>query len=364
MCISHTWVKPSSMPTDSLPLLSDQPTLSDPAQVATVTPKARKTDAGRIVDLLPKIVEAVRWGQKDRFNEAIELMAKEVELTRPSLAKKIRENGGLNEMKPLNHVHAGAQHVCLQDAVRSIDSIIMSPGLREQIHRFIDEASRREALKAYRLKPRHKIILSGASGNGKTLIAESIAHALKVPFLNVKYGSLVDSFLGGTGKNIDHVLEYAASGPCVLFFDEFDGVAVKRNEGRDVTEIRRVTNHLLIHLEKIPGWITLVAATNELDLIDSAIVRRFDTHWIVPPPSQELRLACIAAELNTADTGGRDLSTWFAALSEAPIPNLKLVVDVCTDIRRDLALNQGRAIASIISAVSAGIPLKESCTEA
>lgn len=72
------------------------------------------------------------------------------------------------------------------------------------------------------------MLLVGPPGNGKTSLAEAIAEALAVPFLVVRYESLIGSFLGETAARLKRVFDTARTMPCVLFFDEFDAV------GKDV----------------------------------------------------------------------------------------------------------------------------------
>ena len=98
----------------------------------------------------------------------------------------------------------------------------------------IEEQQRASLLRSHSLEPRHRVLLVGPPGNGKTSLAEAIAEALAVPFFVVRYDAIIGSFLGETASRLRRVFDYARTTPCVLFFDEFD--AVGRNEA---TSMRR-----------------------------------------------------------------------------------------------------------------------------
>ena len=80
------------------------------------------------------------------------------------------------------------------------------------------------------LEPRHRILLVGPPGNGKTSLAEAIAEALAVQFFVVRYDAIIGSFLGETATRLRRVFDYARTTPCVLFFDEFDAVGKERGD--------------------------------------------------------------------------------------------------------------------------------------
>lgn len=87
------------------------------------------------------------------------------------------------------------------------------------------EQHRADLLRSYSLEPRHRVLLAGPPGNGKTTLAEALAHALCVPMLVVRYEAVIGSYLGETAQHIAHVFEEARSRHCVLFLDEFDELA-------------------------------------------------------------------------------------------------------------------------------------------
>ena len=207
----------------------------------------------------------------------------------------------------------------------------------------------RHELAAFGLAPRHKVLFYGPTGNGKTMLAEALAWELGFPFLAVRYGGLLDSYLGSTGKNMDKVFAFARTAPCVLFIDEFDGIAITRGGGQDVGEIRRVTNHLMIEIERLPSSVVLVCATNAEGLLDEAIKRRFDFAIEIPSPTRDLRLQRARDELRPELTPGHDLSAYAERIADLDLANLHFVTERCRELRRDLVLNAGRGIDALTS---------------
>ncbi|RYE26893.1 MAG: AAA family ATPase, partial [Sphingobacteriales bacterium] len=182
-----------------------------------------------------------------------------------------------------------------------------------------------------------------------TLLAEALAYELELPFLRVKYSALISSNLGGTGRNLEDILDYAKSGPCLLFLDEFDGIGMDRNDNRDVGEMRRITNQLLISVERLPASCVFVAATNAAQLLDAALKRRFDSVMEIPKPTKELILLCAQKELHPSLTPGTDVQNLAMTISQMDIQNLSVVVNLCRRIRRDIVLNHGKGIQNLVN---------------
>ena len=121
-------------------------------------------------------------------------------------------------------------------------------------------------------------LLYGPSGSGKTMFAKYIAYIMDLPLYYVNFSTAVDSFLGGTAKNIGKAFQCAKERACVLFLDEIDCVArTRKDSGREGAdgELERTTISLMQNLDTLPNNVILLAATNRPDVIDPALMRRF-----------------------------------------------------------------------------------------
>jgi hypothetical protein len=308
----------------------------------------KKLSESNALKLLPKIIEAAAWGQQERVEVIGCEIAREIETGYPVIAGKILKQCK-SLMRPKKLVHRPESLMDFCEAKHGLDAVILPDSVERECRAILKEHERSEELARFKLLPRHKILLSGPPGNGKTLLAEGLAKELSLPFLPVKYAGLIESYLGSTGKNLQNIFDYAETAPCLLFMDEFDGVAIDRGDSKDVGEIRRVTNQLLILLERLPSTCVFVAATNASELLDRAIHRRFDYLVDLPAPNNELRLRCAQRELSAEMTAGRDLSCHAKSIAELPLENLSAVVDLCKRIRREYALNDGRDALRIIA---------------
>lgn len=140
------------------------------------------------------------------------------------------------------------------------------------------------------LSPIRSLLLSGPPGVGKTLSAYWLAYKLDLPLLTLDLASVMSSLLGKTGSNIRAVIDYARGFPCVLLLDEFDAVAKKRDDERDVGELKRLVTVLLQAIDDWPASSVLIAATNHPDILDPAVWRRFDLVVDMGNPTAEMIL--------------------------------------------------------------------------
>ncbi|HBP6530765.1 TPA: ATP-binding protein [Pseudomonas aeruginosa] len=321
-----------------------QPTIS-PVE----TKRQRKLGDAGIIKLIPKLIESYQWRQDDNVHEVCQGLLQATEDQHPAVHKRLKSLLRHSSLKPSKLLHCPDDLVAVEVPRLTLSQVILLPETEASIRALIEETNRADELAAFDLSPRHKVLLHGEPGNGKTILAEAIATELGLPFLRVKYSGLVDSHLGESGKNINKLMEYASSAPCVVFLDEFDGIAIQRGGGHDVTEVRRITNQLLISLERLPSHCLFVAATNSEEQVDKAIMRRFDLQIEVPPPTAETRRRTAEFELALERTPGKDLRHLAERIASLGQKNLFEVVSLCRRIRRDLVLNRGQGIESLLA---------------
>jgi transitional endoplasmic reticulum ATPase len=146
------------------------------------------------------------------------------------------------------------------------------------------------------------ILLHGPPGVGKTFFARAIAGEYDLNLIHVSTGDLVASLVGQSAQNIEKAFETALENlPALLFFDEFDSVAQRRDNSPD-QEARRTVNQLLSSLEayRDERRLLVMAATNSIEHLDPAVIRpgRFDRHIRIDLPDADARREVFETELD------------------------------------------------------------------
>lgn len=137
-----------------------------------------------------------------------------------------------------------------------------------------------------RVKRSNTALVYGESGTGKTTFGRFVAAMFDLPFYYVNFSRLVDSLMGKTSQNLAAIFDYARTTPCVLMLDEIDTISTQRtgNGGGAQGELNRVTVTLMQEFDKLQNTQIVIGATNRLDIIDSALLRRFSrVHEITVP---------------------------------------------------------------------------------
>ncbi|XP_024920933.1 peroxisome biogenesis factor 1 isoform X3 [Cynoglossus semilaevis] len=149
------------------------------------------------------------------------------------------------------------------------------------------------------IRHRSGILLYGAPGTGKTLLARAVSKDSGMNFISIKGPELLSKYIGASEQGVRDVFQRAqAAQPCILFFDEFDSLAPRR--GHDSTGVTdRVVNQLLTQLDGVEGLkgVYVLAATSRPDLVDPALLRpgRLDKSLFCPPPDRESRVEILRA---------------------------------------------------------------------
>ena len=182
------------------------------------------------------------------------------------------------------------------------------------LEQLVRERRGAEELAKVGLRPTATVLFTGPPGVGKSLAARWIARELDLPLLVLDLSAVMSSFLGRTGNNVRHVLDYAKKTKCVLLLDELDAIAKRRDDATEVGELKRLVTVLLQEVDDWPPEGLLIAATNHPGLLDPAVWRRFDLHADFPMPDDEGVGEAVSRFLGESANG---LSSWKPVLSVA-----------------------------------------------
>ncbi len=259
-----------------------------------------------LVENLKTMIVSHRTHDEDGFRQSAEAIIRSLNVqNRPGEARSIREALRLSETKSGKraatvHPVANVSFSVLTRQVPGLISFVQPPGqrhlvLQKETTRSLDlvvsEHQAVNKLAESGLMPRRKLLFWGPPGCGKTATAQWLAQQLGIPCGVVRLASLITSYVGETGANIQKVLQIANQTPMVLLIDEADAIAKSRDDGNDVGELRRVVNTLLQGLDSFTASHSIVIlASNHTHLFDSALWRRFDDVIEFPLPSEKERL--------------------------------------------------------------------------
>ncbi len=143
----------------------------------------------------------------------------------------------------------------------------------------------------------NSVMLFGESGTGKTMLGKYIALKLGLPFVYMNFAHAISSYLGKTGQNIATAFDFIQKQKCVFMLDEIDAIGMKRGR-EDVGEMARIVITLMQALDCVKNDCIIVAATNRIDMIDKALLRRFSISHEVKAFTLEERAAMVSQYLN------------------------------------------------------------------
>ena len=143
------------------------------------------------------------------------------------------------------------------------------------------------------------VLLAGAPGTGKTLMARAVAGEANVPFFSISGSEFAEMFVGVGASRVRDLFKKAKSkAPSIIFIDEIDAVAHKRDaRGGAGREDEQTLNQILVEMDGFDNdsGVIVIAATNRVDMLDKALLRpgRFDRHVNVTLPERKDRLAIL-----------------------------------------------------------------------
>ena len=219
-------------------------------------------------DLLLDLVRAGAKGDQVLFRKALEALvteerSKQHHILADRLASHLQTNGSVAGLPTSAPKRNGYGELFYEvGPKRRLEHLILSDAVAGACRELIEEQHRADLLRAHNLEPRHRLLLAGPPGNGKTSLAEALAGELAVPLLVVRYESVIASYLGETAVRLSRLFEQVRTQRCVLFFDEFDVVGKERGDVHETGEIKRVVSSLLLQVDALPAYVVVVTATN------------------------------------------------------------------------------------------------------
>lgn len=174
----------------------------------------------------------------------------------------------------------------------SIHELVVKDDVHAHLERVILEYRERNRLQRNGLQNRNKILFVGPSGTGKTMSASVIATELDLPLFVIRLDKIITKFMGATSTKLGQVFDTIEKYEGVYLFDEFDAIGADRKRENDVGEMRRILTSFLMFLESVNTESIIVAATNQIEALDSALFRRFDDviHYSLPSQEQIIQL--------------------------------------------------------------------------
>lgn len=168
----------------------------------------------------------------------------------------------------------------------AVADLVLPEDVAQAAGEVLRDLANADKLLAHGLNPTRTLLMHGPPGTGKTSLAGALAGALGLPLYVLRIAGLRGSFVGQTPRQISNAFAVLQDTPCVLFLDEADSVLCARvsdntSAGRGMSDD---VNTMLTCLDEAPQHLYVFAATNRLDIVDAAALRRFELRLEVPRP--------------------------------------------------------------------------------
>jgi SpoVK/Ycf46/Vps4 family AAA+-type ATPase len=170
------------------------------------------------------------------------------------------------------------------------DDLVLEPQLQAALDECVLELEYREELAERGIRARNRFLLWGPPGNGKSSVSAAVASALGVQAYGVSLPRIISENMGGTGKHLGELFDSLRPDTLVVF-DEIDALGARRESGGSSAgkEMNNIVNTMLTLMDRTKHGV-MVATTNRLDMLDEALVRRFDEVLEAPAPTvQQMR---------------------------------------------------------------------------
>ena len=240
--------------------------------------------------------------------------------------------------------------------------MVLEREMAERLRGVVHEYRQVDRLRAHGLAPRRRLLLIGPPGCGKTMTASALAGELGMPLLSVQLHAVITKFMGETAAKLHIVFEAMAESRGVYLFDEFDAIGSHRAAANDVGEMRRVLNSFLMFLERDDSDSLVLAATNLVEMLDSALFRRFDDVLNYALPTASMRRDLIKNRLNLL---APSRIPWQNVLTASEGLSHAEVARACNEAAKDAVLQDRTCVStkSLVAALERRMQLKGKAEE-
>lgn len=233
------------------------------------------------------LVKSHAEGDEKRFFDlAMQLAASEEQKGHARLAEQLRQWAEAGQQPP-NRASAKptplaaprgdlAGFLSASYPTTRLSDLILPAHIDDELAHIVIETRMVERLEEKGLRPRRRLLLAGPPGTGKTLTAEALAGEFKFPLFTVLLHGLITKFMGETAQKLRMIFDAVHTTRGVYLFDEIDALAAARGAENDIGEARRILNSFLQFLDENAGPSIIVATTNLPQILDRAVLRRFD----------------------------------------------------------------------------------------
>lgn len=207
----------------------------------------------------------------------------------------------------------------------TLADLIVSEKVRESLDAIVLEHDKKEVLVSQGLSNIRKILLVGGSGTGKTMTASVLATELGLVFGKTQLDRIIDSHMGVTTQRLKRIFDRIGQHKAVYLFDEIDSLVEQRGAvGKVEGEMRRIVNSFLQYLDDDCSESIIIGTTNDFDVIDKAIIRRFDEviYYDLPDGEQIGRLLGIHLPV---ELGVEDKEIIVSAMGGLSHANIELI---------------------------------------
>lgn len=323
--------------------------------------KSQSMPMPALVENLRTLIVSHKGHDEPGFRRSAEAIIRELSVeNRPGEARTLRDALGAqngNGQRPARTVELSliarpAHGLVSMREVTTAPVLVFSDATNTSLQSVLFENREAGRLGEAGLRPKSRLLFWGPPGCGKTAAAAWLAAELGLQLGVVRVGTLITSYVGETGANLQRVLTTAEQTPMVLLIDEADAVAKSRDDVQDVGELRRIVNALLQGLDAFTSRRSIIIfASNHSHVFDAAVWRRFDDVISFPMPEKAERLRLLKKLTSGLRLEG-DLAKAASQLAKISYADIERAVH---EVAKGMVLSRKKSVtvANIVAAAKA-----------